>query len=157
MPLRFLLDTNICIYIAKNRPEGVLTRFLSLEPGDVAMSAITYGELKYGAFKSRHQIETHKILNELTSMIQVLAIDEKAGDRYGEIRLQLEKSGCVIGNNDLWIAAHALALGVPLVTNNEKEFRRVPGLTLQNWIRESDRSQVQEKAAKYCRSSKKNR
>jgi tRNA(fMet)-specific endonuclease VapC len=74
MSLRFLLDTNICIYIAKNRPERVLTRFQSLEPGDAAMSAITYGELKYGAFKSRCQSETHKILNELTSMIPVLAI-----------------------------------------------------------------------------------
>jgi tRNA(fMet)-specific endonuclease VapC len=123
-----------------------------LEPGDAAMSTITYGELKYGAFKSRYQSETHKILSELTSMIPALAIDDKAGDRYGEIRLQLEKSGCMIGNNDLWIAAHALALDVPLVTNNEKEFRRVPGLTVQNWIRESDSSHIHEKPIKYRRS-----
>jgi tRNA(fMet)-specific endonuclease VapC len=152
MPLRFLLDTNICIYIAKNRPEGVLARFQSLEPGDAAMSTITYGELRHGAFKSRYQSETHKILNELTSVIPVLAIDDKVGDRYGKIRSQLEKLGCMIGNNDLWIAAHALALGVPLVTNNEKEFRRVPGLTVQNWIRESDSSHIHEKPIKYRRS-----
>ena len=151
MRLRYLLDTNICIYIAKNRPEGVLARFKRLRPGEIAMSAITYGELSYGACKSRHRDETRKNLRELASMIPVLAIGGEVGERYGEIRAELEKAGRVIGNNDLWIASHALALGVPLVTNNEREFARVPGLAVQNWIRKSNPPQVHEKASRYGR------
>jgi tRNA(fMet)-specific endonuclease VapC len=135
MPLRYLLDTNICIYIAKNRPAEVLARFNKLQPGDVGMSSITYGELYYGACKSRSRAQAEKILIELTSLIPVLGIDAEGGKRYGEIRIELEKKGRVIGNNDLWIASHALALNVPLVTNNEKEFNRVPGLSVRNWVR----------------------
>jgi tRNA(fMet)-specific endonuclease VapC len=151
MPLRFLLDTNICIYIARKRPEEILERFQRLRPGEIAMSVITCGELSYGAGKSRFHAEALKSLRELMAIIPVLAISADVGERYGEIRAQLEKSGCVIGNNDLWIASHALALGVPLVTNNEREFIRVPGLSVQNWIRKSDRSQVHEKANRYGR------
>jgi tRNA(fMet)-specific endonuclease VapC len=147
MPLRYLLDTNICIYIAKTRPEEVLARFKRLQPGEVAMSAITYGELCHGACKSRHRADAGKILRELTAIIPVLGIGAEVGNCYGEIRSQLEKEGRVIGNNDLWIASHAVAIGVPLVTNNEKEFNRVPGLSVQNWVR--NRSQVHEKAAQY--------
>jgi tRNA(fMet)-specific endonuclease VapC len=135
MALRYLLDTNICIYIARNRPEEVLEQFKRLRPGEVAMSGITFGELSYGACKSRYRAEAQKTLRKLMAMIPVLSMSADAGALYGEIRAELEKAGRVIGNNDLWIASHAVALGVPLVTNNEGEFIRVPGLTVQNWIR----------------------
>ena len=147
MPLRFLLDTNICIYIAKARPAEVLARFKRLRPGEVGMSTITYGELRYGACKSRHQADAEKILSELATLIPPIEIDAKAGDCYGSIRAQLEKGGQVIGNNDLWIAAHALSLGIPLVTNNEREFVRVPGLVVQNWV--SGRTEVHESLSRY--------
>lgn len=139
MALRFLLDTNICIYIAKNRPQEVLERFKRLQPGDVALSAVTYGELSYGASKSRYSAAAQQILHELIMMIPALDVGTDVGDRYGEIRAHLENKGHAIGNNDLWIAAHALVLGVPLVTNNEKEFNRVPGLAVQNWVRKSSK------------------
>lgn len=149
MPLRYLLDTNICIYIAKHRPQKVLERFQRLQPGDAAMSVITHGELQYGACKSRYRNETQKILEELASLIPVLALNEDASGCYGKIRAELEKSGQVIGNNDLWIASHALALGVALVTNNENEFRRVRGLVIRNWVREDGSIQVHEHPKKY--------
>ncbi len=133
MALGYLLDTNICIYIARHHPSEVLERFRKLKPGDVGMSSVTYGELCYGACKSRYRNEARSILQELAKVIPVLALGSEAGERYGEIRAELERRGCVIGNNDLWIAAHALSLGLVLVTNNEREFIRVPGLKLQNW------------------------
>ena len=149
MPLRYLLDASICIYIAKHRPRAVLERFQGLQPGEAAMSVITHGELQYGACKSRHRNKVQKILKELTTLIPVLALNEHASDCYGKIRAELEKSGQVIGNNDLWIASHALALGVALVTNNENEFRRVRGLIVRNWIRNDGAPQVHERPQKY--------
>lgn len=149
MALRYLLDTNICIYIARHRPAEVLERFKRLRPGEVGMSVITYGELGYGACKSRYRGEAQKILRELAQTVSVLAIGPEVGDRYGDIRAELEKLGRVIGNNDLWIAAHAVTLGVPLVTNNEREFICVPGLIVRNWVKKADSFKVQERAEKY--------
>ena len=149
MALRYLLDTNICIYIAKNRPDSVLKRFRQLSVGEVAMSAITHGELCYGACKSRRREDAQKALRELGTMIPVLPISSQVGDRYGEIRSELEHAGRLIGNNDLWIAAHALALGVALVTNNSREFARVTGLVVENWVERSDPSQVHEAKRKH--------
>ena len=134
MKLRFLLDTNICIYIAKQKPLSVFRKFEQLAVGEVAMSTITYGELLFGAQKSHHPRQAMKILDELTSMILALPIPTEAGKQYGKIRNNLEKKGTPIGNNDLWIAAHALTLGVSLVTNNVKEFQRVKNLKIENWI-----------------------
>jgi tRNA(fMet)-specific endonuclease VapC len=149
MPLRYLLDTNICIYIARDRPVEVVARFEKLQPGDVAMSIVTYGELCYGARKSRYRSENLNVLNELISIIPVIPLNAGVGDHYGEVRALLERSGRLIGNNDLWIASHALSLRVPLVTNNEKEFHRVPGLIVQNWVNPKDASKIHEKAARY--------
>lgn len=131
--MRFLLDTNICIYIAKKKPANVLRRFEGLKPDQVCMSTITYGELLYGAHKSEHPKKTLKILEELASFIPVIAISIETDLHYGRIRSCLEKQGLPIGNNDLWIAAHALDLNVVLVTNNVKEFSRIPDLKLENW------------------------
>jgi tRNA(fMet)-specific endonuclease VapC len=139
MALRYLLDSNICIYIARHHPPEVLERFKRLQPGEVGISAITYGELWYGACRSRHRSEAEGILRELAQMVPVFPIGPEVGDRYGDIRAELERLGRVIRNNDLWIAAHAVALRVPLVTNNEREFVRVPGLVVRNWVKKITR------------------
>lgn len=131
---RYLLDTNICIYVKNHRPPEVLARFSKLPPGKVAMSAITYGELCFGAEKSSKPKETRKILEHLIALIPVLPLDATASLHYGNIRQSLQASGKSIGNNDLWIAAHALAGKLILVTNNVAEFKRVPGLKLENWV-----------------------
>jgi tRNA(fMet)-specific endonuclease VapC len=149
MRLRYLLDTNICIYIAKNRPDEVLKRFQQLGVGEVAMSVITHGELCFGACKSRRREEAQKALREMATMIPVLPLTSKVGERYGEIRSELEKSGRPIGNNDIWIAAHALALGVVLVTNNAREFARIPDLAVENWVEGAEQSQVHEAKRRY--------
>jgi tRNA(fMet)-specific endonuclease VapC len=133
MEPRYLLDTNICIYIRQRRPEELLRRFRRLHPGEAALSVITYGELLYGAAKSAQRAAALERLRELVHLLPALPLPETAAETYGTIRAELESKGEMIGNNDLWIAAHALAGGLTLVTNNEKEFRRVRGLKIQNW------------------------
>ena len=133
MDPRYLLDTNICIYIRQNRPEEVLRRFRKLRPGEAALSVITYGELLYGAAKSKQRVAALERLHELVHLLPAIPLPETAAETYGTIRAELESKGQMIGNNDLWIAAHALAAELTLVTNNEKEFRRVRGLKVQNW------------------------
>ena len=128
-----MLDTNICIYIRQRKPEEVLRRFRKLRPGEAALSVITYGELVYGAAKSAHRLAAFERLHELVQWLPALALPETAAEAYGTIRAALAAKGEMIGNNDLWIAAHALAAKFTLVTNNEREFLRVPGLKLQNW------------------------
>ncbi len=133
METRYLLDTNICIYIRQKRPEQVLRRFRKLQQGEAALSVITYGELIYGATKSKQRVEALDRLRELLHWLPALALPETAAEAYGTIRADLASKGEMIGNNDLWIAAHAISAGLTLVTNNEKEFRRVRGLKTQNW------------------------
>jgi len=133
MVLRYLFDTNICIYIAKQKPLHVLTKFEELVIGEAGMSTVTYGELFYGAQKSQHPQKNTTLLQELASLIPPLPLSTDVGKHYGQVRSKLEKSGTPIGNNDLWIAAHALSLNVILVTNNLKEFNRIPHLKLENW------------------------
>jgi tRNA(fMet)-specific endonuclease VapC len=135
MKPRYMLDTNICIYIAKHQPPQVKARFERLKPGDLVMSAITYGELHYGAWKSSQQSKALTQLEELVEEIPVENLSAAAARAYGEIRATLEKKGCLIGNNDLWIGAHAIALEVTLATNNEREFKRIAGLSVENWTK----------------------
>jgi len=134
MPLSYILDTNICIYIAKQKPISVLNQFEKMAVGEIAMSTITYGELLYGAWKSQSKQKAIKQLESLAHLIPPLPLPTNAAEYYGKIRSSLEKKGNIIGNNDLWIAAHTLSLGTTLVTNNEKEFKRVPGLKVENWV-----------------------
>ena len=130
----YMLDTDICIYIIKRKPRSVLKRLESLQPGQLAMSAITFAELMNGAKKSK-QVEANVAkLNELGELIQICPFDQKAAIFYGNVRSTLEKKGNIIGSNDLLIAAHALSLDWILVSNNEKEFKRVDGLRIENWI-----------------------
>lgn len=133
METRYLLDANIVIYIRQKRPESVLRRFARLRPGEAGISVIAYGELLYGAMKSSQRELALERLREIGEELPALPLPEKAAETYGLIRANLESRGELIGNNDLWIAAHALASGLTLVTNNEKAFRRVRGLRVQNW------------------------
>jgi len=128
-----MLDTNMCIYLRLNRPPAVTARFRQMRQGDAVLSEITYGELLYGAQRSQHRAKALEALAQLISLLPVAPLPEEAASTYGEIRASLEKRGEMIGGNDLWIAAHAKAAGLTLVTNNEREFKRVPGLRLQNW------------------------
>src|ERR1700736_6361369 len=121
MDARFLLDTNICIHIRRRRPPEVLARFQRLRPGEAVISVITYGELIYGVEKSQFREQATKQLMELVGLLPAMELPSQAGQFYGAIRAALEVQGETIGNNDLWIAAHARAAGLTLVTNNEHE------------------------------------
>lgn len=134
MPAHYLLDTNICIYIQRRKPGEVLVRFQNLQPGDAAISVITWGELLYGAEKSRHREKALQLLEEFKGLVPVLPMPETAGKVYGAVRALLESEGKPIGNNDLWIAVHAISAKLTIITNNEREFQRVPGLNVQNWV-----------------------
>ena len=135
MKLRYMLDTNICIYVAKLQPPQVKARFERLTPGQLIMSVITYGELYYGANKSNQRTRALAALDKLVQDIPVEDLPATASKAYGEIRDALEKQGRMIGNNDLWIGAHAIALDVTLATNNEREFKRIAGLSVENWTK----------------------
>ncbi len=130
----YMLDTDICIYIIKRKPSSVVNRLEQLKPGELAMSAITFAELVNGAKKSKYVEANMERLNDLGELIDVRPFDRQAALFYGSVRSSLEKRGEVIGGNDLLIAAHALSLNWTLVTNNEKEFRRVEGLRVENWV-----------------------
>ncbi len=136
MPLRYLLDTNICIYIAKQKPVNVFNKFQQVAVGEIGMSIITFGELSFGAKRSHHPKKALEVLEDLTSLIPPLPLPVHAARCYGDVRSDLEKKGKPIGNNDIWIAAHALALDLIIVTNNMKEFSRVSRLKLENWTDE---------------------
>lgn len=133
---RYLLDTNICIYIAKHNPPKVRERFARHAASELAMSVITLGELRFGAEKSQNREQALTAINNLASIVQVAVLTDAAGEHYGQIRATLQRSGQIIGNNDLWLAAHARAEGWILVTNNEREFMRVDGLQVENWAAE---------------------
>ena len=133
MAPRYLLDTNIFIYIRRGRPSQVMARFARLEPGEAALSVITYAELLYGIEKRQTDPQALQRLDELVGLMQVMPLPPEAGRAYGELRVTLEVRGEIISNNDLWIAAHAVAANLTLVTNNEREFRRIAGLKIENW------------------------
>lgn len=132
--MKYLIDTNICIYIMNKRPAGVIKKFKQFELGEVGISTITVSELQYGVAKSTHRKENQQRLEQFTAPLEILTYDEMAAGAYGYIRFQLEKDGHPIGPLDLLIAAHALSQNLILVTNNDKEFRRITGLKVENWI-----------------------
>lgn len=132
MQARFILDTNTIIFVRQGRT-AVVARFKALAPGESVMSAITYGELRFGAEKSRRRDESMRQLHQLSAKIPVMDVSTQVASEYGLIRSDLERCGEVIGPNDLWIAAHARTLGLILVTGNEREFRRIPRLAVENW------------------------
>ena len=133
-PTRYLLDTTLCIYIAKGHPLAARHRFETHTLQELAMSTITVGELRFGAEKSQARERALATIDQLVQMIQPCALPMAAAEHYGHVRASLQQQGLPIGNNDLWLAAHALAEGWTLVTNNTREFSRVPGLRLENWV-----------------------
>jgi tRNA(fMet)-specific endonuclease VapC len=133
MDARYLLDTNICIYIAKHNPPSVRKRFAKHVASELAMSVVSYGELRFGAEKSQSRERALATIDQLGALMEVQALPAAAGAFYGQIRAALEKKGRIIGSNDLWIAAHARANGLVLVTNNVREFARIDGLQVENW------------------------
>ena len=132
--MRYMLDTNICIYAIKHKPEQVFMRLQEHDPIDICISSVTYAELVHGVEKSKAIEKNRVALALLLANIEIMNFDSLAAESYGEIRADLEKEGTPIGPLDMMIAGHAKALGYTVVTNNTKEFERVKGLTLENWI-----------------------
>ncbi len=132
----WLLDTNICIYVIKAKPRLVLDRFRAVPIASIAISSITLAELEYGVAKSSGPQQNREALAALVAPLVIETFDDQAAERYGHLRAELERRGTQIGSLDLLIGAHALSLGRTLVTNNEREFVRIPGLAVENWAAE---------------------
>lgn len=132
--MKFLLDTNICIYIIKQKPSEVLQKFNTYQVGEIGISAITVAELEFGVQKSQFPTRNQQALTQFLLPLQIVDFDHAAAVICGNIREMLEKRGTPIGSLDTLIAAHALSLPVTLITNNVKEFSRVPSLKLDNWV-----------------------
>jgi len=131
--MKFMLDTNICIYIIRQKPAKVLKHFNAYKVGDIGISAITLAELQYGVSKSQHLQKNQHALNDFVLPLEIADFNDEAAHAYGEIRSSLEKQGTPIGSLDTLIGAHALSLGVTLVTNNTKEFKRIKSLSIADW------------------------
>ena len=132
--MKYMLDTNICIYIIKKHPVHVLNTIKKTNISDICISSVTLAELEYGVQKSERKVQNSIALAEFLSPVEIMPFDERAALEFGKIRAALEIKGNLIGEYDLMIAAHALSLDLILVTNNAKEFRRVPHLRIENWI-----------------------
>lgn len=131
--MKYLLDTNICIFVIKKKPALVLQRFVQQPADEVGISSVTLAELRYGADKSAAPARNHAALDGFLAPILVADFDSPAADRYGKVRTYVEQQGTPIGPLDTMIAAHALSLATTLVTNNTSEFSRVPGLVWEDW------------------------
>lgn len=131
--MRYLLDTNICIFIINHQPPLVRARFERVPVGEIGISSVTLSELHYGAAKSGRPTKNMKALRKFLLPLDVLAYDEHAAERYGQLRASLERAGTPIGPMDLMIAAHALSARFTVVTSNRREFDRVPGLVTEDW------------------------
>lgn len=131
--MKVLLDTNICVYAINRRNPAVLARLRGFAAGDAGISAVTYAELRYGIENSTRPEENLAVLERFVLPLEIPAFDAEAARHYGHIRTVLKRAGTPIGGNDLLIAAHALSLGLTLVTNNRREFDRVPGLACEEW------------------------
>lgn len=132
--MKYMLDTNIIAYAKNKRPASVLERLTAQQPSDVCISVITMAELEFGVFRSSKPAQNRLALLAFLSGIQILPFDSDAAHEYGAIRHSLTKSGTLIGANDMLIAAHAKSRNLILVTNNAREFERVDGLTVENWV-----------------------
>jgi tRNA(fMet)-specific endonuclease VapC len=131
--MQYLLDTNICIYPIKQKPPKVLAKFQTLVLSDIGISSITVAELEYGVCKSQQQEKNRNALMQFLIPLEIIKFDLAAATLYGSIRSDLESRGLIIGSMDMLIAAHALSLGVTLVSNNVREFSRIASLSLENW------------------------
>lgn len=134
--MKYMLDTNICIYVIKHKPETVIKTFMLQEPDELCISSITYSELMYGVEKSRAVEKNYLALSLFLSGITVLDFDSAAAQEYGKVRTVLEQKGTPIGAMDMLIAAHARSRELTLVTNNTREFIRIEGLQIEDWAQE---------------------
>ena len=132
--MKYLLDTNICIYLIKKKPISVLAKFNEHEVGDIGISTFSVAELSFGVQKSRLRDQNQQALLQFLAPLVIVEFDAEAAFAYGRLRADLEAQGSPIGSLDTLIAGHALSLGVTVVTNNEREFSRVPKLKVENWI-----------------------
>jgi tRNA(fMet)-specific endonuclease VapC len=131
--MNYLLDTSICIYIIRKKPPAVLQRLAAVTVGSVGVSTITAAELAYGVQKSQYTEQNQQALEQFLLPLLIIDFDFQAALTYGAVRADLERNGTPIGAIDTIIGAHALSLGVTLVTNNTKEFQRIPNLLLEDW------------------------
>jgi tRNA(fMet)-specific endonuclease VapC len=131
--LSYMLDTNICIYVMKNYPQNLREKFNALAE-QLCMSSITLGELHYGAEKSARRSENLTAIEHFTARLDVLPFDTKAATHYGQLRAELERAGTPCGPHDMQIGGHARSEGLIVVTNNTREFVRMPGLRSENWL-----------------------
>ncbi len=132
--MKYMLDTNICIFLIKCKPESVIQKFIQNKPEDICISSITYAELIHGVEKSKAKEKNRIALAMFLSEIQIISFDILAAQSYGVVKADLQKRGLPIGPMDTLIAAHANALGLVLVTNNVREFSRVKGLVVEDWV-----------------------
>ncbi len=132
--MRFMLDTDTCIALIKRKPASILRRLAALAPGEAGISAVTLAELRFGAAKSAQPEKNGQALDEFLLPLEVADFDEPATLIYGTIRAGLERAGTPIGPLDTQIGAHALSLGAALISHNTREFRRIPGLTVVDWL-----------------------
>ncbi len=132
--MRYMLDTNICIYLIKHKPPQVFEKLQEHNPDEICISSVTYAGLVHGVEKSRAVERNRLALTILLANIEILDFDMKAAEEYGRIRADLEKKGTPIGPLDMMIAGHAKSLGYTVVTNNVGEFKRVEGLQYENWV-----------------------
>lgn len=130
----YMLDTNICIYIIKKRPSSVLGHFQQIAAESLCISVITLAELQYGVDKSAAKLKNQRIVDDFVSRLQVLPWEETVVKYYGKIRCYLEAQGPPIGGMDLMIAAHCQSHDYTLITNNIREFQKIPNLKLENWV-----------------------
>jgi tRNA(fMet)-specific endonuclease VapC len=131
--MKYLLDTNICIYIIKQKPSVVVDRLQKIKVNEIGISVITLAELEYGVSKSNFPERNKLALIQFLTPFEILPFSEFAASIYGRIRSDLEKKGQIIGPYDLLIGAQALSEKLTLVTNNEREFQRIPGIAIENW------------------------
>lgn len=131
--MRYMLDTNICIYAIKHKPEQVFLKLQEHDPSEICISSVTYAELVHGVEKSQAIEKNRVALTLLLAGIEIMDFDSSAAESYGKIRVKLEKMGKPIGPLDMMIAGHAESLGYTVVTNNTREFMRVSGLKIENW------------------------
>jgi len=131
--VKYLLDTNVCVFVIRRKPASVLARLEGHSADDIGISTVTLAELRYGADKSQRPAQNHAALDAFLVPLQVIDFDAAAAECYGRVRAELERRGTPIGPLDTMIAAHSLCLALPLVTNNTAEFSRVPGLQLEDW------------------------
>lgn len=132
--MKYMLDTNICIYIIKRKPHTVIERFLRTDISQIGISSITLSELLYGVSKSSKPEQNQIALMQFMAPLEILPYGDDAAQYYGNLRVHLEKQGTPIGSLDMLIAAHALSKACTLITNNESEFSRVTNLKIENWV-----------------------